>query len=399
MRSRDMVGRSIGGFRIESLVGKGSSGVVFRAMQEAIRRPVALKILTSKWASDPTNLARFRREAISAAKIQHPHVVSVFDFGESNGLFYMAMTMVDGSSLSEHIKAKGALQQGFVVRMGYQLSSALSAIDQAGLIHRDIKPANIMIQNADASAILTDLGLAKAADNTQDITLKGFTVGTPNYIAPEQALAEEELTIGCDIYSLGATLYHAATGRLVFNRSNAFQVMKSHVKDKPKDPRSLNPNLNTEFSGLLLAMLEKAPGNRPSPDECLDVLAGVLEQFGGSPDRSRSNQTSKRTAERVAAHAEQRKPKGSYDHGEDAASEAPAEPPPEPTPRKKSKSKERGRKRNTDVSKNAKKSDPKSGKRRPSRTVDDGGGGWLIPLLVALTVILALTTLALLLTR
>jgi serine/threonine protein kinase len=297
-----MVGRVVSGFRVETLIGKGSSGVVFRAVQESIERPVALKILTSKWASDPTNLARFRREAISAARISHPHVVSVIDYGESSGLFFMAMTYVDGRSLDAHLKAQKLLPLAHVANIGFQMGGALAAIDQVGLIHRDIKPANIMIANRDAGAYLTDLGLAKATDNSQDITLKGFTVGTPNYIAPEQALAEDELTIACDMYSLGATLYHAATGSLLFQRSNAFQVMKAHVREKPIDPRELNPELPAKFAGLLLAMVEKAPTNRPQPEEAATIFGEVLESITGQK-QSGSGGVSAKTSARIAQYS------------------------------------------------------------------------------------------------
>lgn len=304
-----MLGRVVGGFRIESLVGKGSSGVVFRAVQESIERPVALKILTSKWASDPTNLARFRREAISAARISHPHVVSVIDYGESSGLFYMAMTYIEGQSLSAILKSQStAIPVPHVARIGFQMGTALAAIDQVGLIHRDIKPANIMIASRDSGAYLTDLGLAKATDNSQDITLKGFTVGTPNYIAPEQALAEDELTISCDIYSLGATLYHAATGKLLFQRSNAFQVMKAHVKEQPKDPREINPQLPPQMAGLLLAMVEKAPVNRPHPSEVATIFGEVLESLTGMKSLGSSN-ISASTSERIALYTDKKRAK------------------------------------------------------------------------------------------
>jgi serine/threonine protein kinase len=296
-----MVGRVVGGFRIETLIGKGSSGVVFRAVQESIERPVALKILTSKWASDPTNLARFRREAISAARISHPHVVSVIDYGESSGLFYMAMTYIEGQSLGAILKNRPSLGYASVARIGFQMGTALDAIDQVGLIHRDIKPANIMMANRDSGAYLTDLGLAKATDNSQDITLKGFTVGTPNYIAPEQALAEDELTIACDVYSLGATLYHAATGKLLFQRSNAFQVMKAHVKERPKDPRDIDPEFPAKFAGLLLAMVEKAPVNRPQPSEVATIFAELLEELSGQK-QSVSTGVSESTSQRVAKY-------------------------------------------------------------------------------------------------
>ena len=278
VRSKDMIGRNIGGFIIRNLLGKGASGVVFEAVQDGVGQTVALKILTSKWASDRTNLARFRREAISAARIQHPNVVKVVNFGESNGLFYMAMTLVGGGNLGDQIAREGALDLPTVARYGSQMASALAAIDDAGLIHRDVKPANIMLDQ-DGNAWLTDLGLAKAADSSQDITLKGYTVGTPNYIAPEQAMAEDTLGIACDVYSLGATLYHAATGRLLFARDNAFQVMKAHVREQPADPREYRKEIPEDLAELLLEMLAKAPEERPHPAAVAKRFDAILEDF------------------------------------------------------------------------------------------------------------------------
>ncbi|MDF1663666.1 MAG: serine/threonine-protein kinase [Planctomycetota bacterium] len=393
LRSKDMLGRVVGGFRIESLVGKGSSGVVFRAVQESIERPVALKILTSKWASDPTNLARFRREAISAARISHPNVVSVIDYGESSGLFYMAMTYIEGQSLSAILKSQSAIPLPHVSRIGFQMGTALAAIDQVGLIHRDIKPANIMIASRDSGAYLTDLGLAKATDNSQDITLKGFTVGTPNYIAPEQALAEEELTIACDIYSLGATLYHAATGKLLFQRSNAFQVMKAHVKEKPKDPREINPQLPPQMAGLLLAMVEKAPVNRPHPTEVATIFGEVLESLTGMKSLGSSN-ISASTSERIALYTDGKRAKSSAPATEARATRS------KTTKNVKSQSKKTSKKSKRSkvqkLTKTHKK--PKSEGRVVQReNIEESASSPLVPILLTIALLLALVTVLLLL--
>lgn len=394
LRSKDMLGRVVGGFRIESLVGKGSSGVVFRAVQESIERPVALKILTSKWASDPTNLARFRREAISAARISHPNVVSVIDYGESSGLFYMAMTYIEGQSLSAVLKSQSAIPLPHVARIGFQMGTALAAIDQVGLIHRDIKPANIMIASRDSGAYLTDLGLAKATDNSQDITLKGFTVGTPNYIAPEQALAEEELTIACDIYSLGATLYHAATGKLLFQRSNAFQVMKAHVKEKPKDPREINPQLPPKMAGLLLAMVEKAPVNRPHPTEVATIYGEVLESLTGMKSVGSSN-ISASTSERIALYTDGKRAKTSAPATEARATRSKTTKNVKSSPSKKA-SKKSKRAKVQKAPKRAPK--PKSeGQVVHRQSADENANSPLVPILLTIALLLALVTVLLLL--
>lgn len=372
MRSKDMVGRVIGGFRIENLVGKGASGVVFRATQESVSRTVALKVLTSKWASDPTNLARFQREAIAAGRITHPNVVSVIEFGENAGLFYMAMTYVDGRSLSDILKNHGPPSIPFVARMGYQMASALEAIDQVGLVHRDIKPANIMIARADQAAYLTDLGLAKATDSSQDITMKGFTVGTPNYIAPEQAMAEEELTIACDLYSLGATLYHAATGELVFPGDNAFQVMKAHVKQIPRDPRELQSDMPGPMAELLLSLLEKAPGDRPTPSQTAASLKSIVMDVlhntkPASSGRSRPRSRPAKSQKPVRASGERRAP-DKRRSGERSAQRAA-----EPDAGSRSGSRDAARPANKSGSRKAKRaSRTKRGTRREQRPKDKG---------------------------
>lgn len=283
LRSKDLLGKSLGGFVLEAVVGKGSSGVVYKATEESSGKLVALKILTSKWAADPLNLARFKREAISASSVNHPNVISVVDFGEVMHLFYLAMTFIEGRSLKAYMSRQGPLPMKSMARIGAEQASALDAIGRVGLIHRDVKPANIMIASSGGLSYLTDLGLAKAADNSQDVTLKGYTVGTPNYISPEQALAEEELTIAGDLYSLGATLYHAVTGELVFKRRNAILMMQAQVRDAPPDPREHVPELDSDFAELILEMLAKDPAARPSAADCAFRFWKLAGQEGRPP--------------------------------------------------------------------------------------------------------------------
>lgn len=278
---KDLVGRNIAGFEIVSPLGRGASGIVFKAKQLSVNRFCALKILTSKWAKNVSNLKRFNREAQAAAKIKHPNVVSVIDSGESAGLFYMAMTLVEGVPLSSIVESKGPIPIDGVARIGMQITDALVAVDEAGLVHRDIKPENLMISDDGRTAFLTDLGLAKPVDQSQNITLEGFTMGTPNYIAPEQAMAEEQLTIACDLYSLGATLFHAVTGKLLFNRKSAFQVMEAHIQESATDPRRYNEAIPEELAKLLLQLLEKDPRARPGPAECALRFADIYQSLTG----------------------------------------------------------------------------------------------------------------------
>jgi serine/threonine-protein kinase len=277
---KQLIGKVIGGYKIISKIAKGTTGVVFKAEAEEDGQVVAIKILKGKWARDKKNLKRFEREAQAAKTIRHPNVVSVFGFGQSEGLQYLAMTFVDGPSLQEILTRYKRVNAAVAVRMGIDIGAALEATEKVGLVHRDVKPGNLMVDKS-KNCVLTDLGLAKAADHSQDLTTCGFTMGTPFYMAPEQVMNQGELSISCDVYSLGATLFHALVGRVPFEGEKAFDIMKGHVKTPAPDPRDFIPDCPDELAEIVLRMMAKAPEDRPTPTEVASTLRGLRSKVKG----------------------------------------------------------------------------------------------------------------------
>lgn len=251
----------IKGYRIVSRVGRGGMGAVFKAKHLALDRDVALKILPPRLAKDETFVERFVREARSAAKLNHPNIVQALDAGQSGELYYFAMEYVDGQSFDDILKERGPLPASEVIEVGQQMASALQHAEPLGLIHRDIKPGNILL-TADGTAKLADFGLAKEASDTS-VTHTGVTaMGTPNYVSPEQAAGERDLDIRSDVYSLGVTLYHLATGSVPFEGETAAVVMTKHLNEDPTPPRELAPAVPEALNKVILKMMEKEKEDR-----------------------------------------------------------------------------------------------------------------------------------------
>ncbi len=249
--------KTIGKYEIIKEIGRGSFGVVYQASDTRLGRPVALKVLHPSH-SDPTFIDRFEREARIAAQFNHPHIVTIHEVGEEQGHHFLAMEYLDGQSLAQRLK-RGPLPRERVLQLLAQIAAALDTIHQAGLTHRDVKPSNIMLA-ANDRAVLLDFGLVQAADGTK-LTASGASLGTFEYIAPEQIEHQGELDGRADIYALGVVAYELLVGQLPFSGSMA-SLINQHLNIAPPLPTAVNSDLPAEFDPSLLKALAKAPDDR-----------------------------------------------------------------------------------------------------------------------------------------
>ena len=259
----------IGPYRIESFIGAGTSGFVFQARRRAAepggtrqpRRRVALKVLTLPHLHDPGFLARFQREADMVASIRHRNVVGLYEAGQHLGYYYYAMRHVDGQSLRETILDDGPLSNDALRSVAADMARALSAIHRRSIIHRDVKPGNIILDRQTGRAMLGDFGLARPVDSPI-LTERGFLVGTASYMAPERILGEGRIDIRSDLYSLGATLFHAATGQPPFGLDQTIPVLIRHLAGKPPSVRSKNRKVSKALGDVITRLLSRDPEDR-----------------------------------------------------------------------------------------------------------------------------------------
>ncbi len=255
-------------YRLDELLGRGSMGEVWRATDEVLGRRVAVKLLRTEEATD---VERFRMEALTTARLNHPHVVSVYDFGSDRGQLYLVMECVDGWSLAQERSMRGVLPPAEAAVLAAQVAAGLSAAHQHGVIHRDIKPANIML-GADRTAKITDFGIARFTDEADcSLTATGKIVGTADYLAPERAMGRSARP-PADVYSLGCVLYQLLTGRAPFQGATSLAVVRQHVDAVPVPPVRLRPDLPPPLSDYVLRLLAKDPARRPTAHEAADWL-------------------------------------------------------------------------------------------------------------------------------
>ncbi len=255
------------GYEMKKKIGEGTSGVVYRARQSRLDRPVAIKVLRPSLTDDPSYVKRFHQEIRTVGNLNHPSIVQAYDVGEQDGMHYYVMEYIDGKTLADLIEEEGRISPDRTHTIGLQISRALAHASESGLIHRDIKPENIMIAD-DGSVKLCDLGLARKRDGDESTDTSQSVLGTPYYMAPEQA-QNEELDIRTDIYSLGATIYHAVTGRVPYEGDNVRAILKKHRAGNLTPPRELNPNLSSSLSQLIEKMMAPDPEDRPQSAEQL----------------------------------------------------------------------------------------------------------------------------------
>jgi serine/threonine protein kinase len=250
----------IGPYRLESLLGEGGMGIVFRAVRETDQTTVALKVLRKELSSDDTYRKRFIHEARAARSVESKHLAPILDAGEIDGYHYLAVGYVQGHSLSHEIERRGPLPLDRVPRLVAQVASGLDSIHAAGLVHRDVKPSNIMLDE-DGSAVLTDFGLAKGRGYTV-LTKPGQVMGTVDYLAPE-LIKGAPASPASDIYGLGCTVFECIAGDPPFADRPQYQAAVAHLEDEPSDPFLGRVDGTPSLSWALLQALAKDPAQRP----------------------------------------------------------------------------------------------------------------------------------------
>nr|AAX07496.1 putative serine/threonine protein kinase [Gemmata sp. Wa1-1] len=277
-----IAGRRLGHFELIEAIGSGGMAAVLKARDLELGRIVALKILPPEAARDPESVTRFKQEARSAAKLDHENVARVYFFGEDQGLNFIAFEFVEGDNLRVIIDRRGQLPPGECVRYMMQVAAGLNHAAERGVVHRDIKPSNILI-TPDGRAKIVDMGLARYLGSelvNGTVTQSGVTLGTFDYISPEQALDPRRADVRSDIYSLGCTFYHALTGRPPVPEGTAARKLRAHQEDDFLDPRELNPAISDELAAILARMMMKDQAARyQTPNELISHLKGLAERL------------------------------------------------------------------------------------------------------------------------
>ncbi len=265
-----------GRYRVLGRLGSGGMADVWLAEDTHLQRRVALKVLHRRFAQDREFVERFRREAESAARLQDPNIVSVFDRGEFEGTYYIAMQFVDGSTLKQLIE-RGLTPEQAVALIRQVLEAARFA-HRHGVVHRDLKPQNVIV-DGEGKALVTDFGIARAG--VSEITQTGSVMGTPHYLSPEQAQGYD-VTAVSDLYSIGVLLYEALTGRVPFEADSAVAVAMKQVSQTPQRPSSINPAVSPALDAVVMRALEKEPGERfQSADAFIAALDAAMKDPGG----------------------------------------------------------------------------------------------------------------------
>lgn len=270
-----MEGQQVAGrYRLQGLIGSGAMGQVWRAQDERLLRQVAVKVVDLDTTTQAAVGERFHREAIAAAQLNHPNIVTIFDAGTDGSSAYLVMELLPGMSLAQLIRTRGPLPVPDAARIAGQVARALEATHAIGVVHRDIKPANIMVHGE--SVKLLDFGIAQlAADASAQLTAPATTIGTAAFMSPEQARG---LRAGpaSDVYSLGCVLMTMLTGEPPFPGDNSYEVAGRQINELPPLARSRRPGISWQLNGLVARMLDKDPARRPT---AVEVVRALREEF------------------------------------------------------------------------------------------------------------------------
>jgi serine/threonine protein kinase len=277
----------LGRYDIERVIGAGGMGIVLKAHDSELNRPIAVKILASHLAHVGAARERFAREGRAAAAVVHEHVVAIYNVETSGEVPFLVMQYVPGRSLQSRVDAEGPLAIEEILRIGMQAASGLAAAHAQGLVHRDVKPSNILLEETVERAVLTDFGLARTIDDAS-LTRTGVLAGTPHYMSPEQATGAA-IDHRSDLFSLGAVLYFMATGHPPFRADGALAVLHRICREPHRSVWQTNKEIPDELSDLIDRLLEKKPNRRPASaadvSERLAALLSRIQQYG--PGRRR----------------------------------------------------------------------------------------------------------------
>ncbi len=276
-----LVGRQVGQYTLERVIGQGGFAWVFAARRGGdAPGPVALKVLKPRYAGDRQFESRFRNESRVASQLNHPNIVKILDIGQAEDITYFAMDLYP-DSLRSRLDRDGPLPEGQLVRVATDVAAALAFAHANGVIHRDIKVDNILFDPA-GTAVVTDFGIMRAVSGYVSDTGVNMTIGTPSYMSPEQAQGRP-LDGRSDLYALGVTLYKGATGELPFKSTDWFELARMHVEDAPVPPRTHRPELSRRFELVVLKCLAKHPDDRYASAE---RFLGELQQLQDNARRT-----------------------------------------------------------------------------------------------------------------
>src|SRR5579864_4017356 len=268
-----LIGRSLGQFRIVERIGAGGMATVFKAYQPNLDRYVAVKVLPAYHARDPVFVKRFVQEARSVARLAHPNIVQIHDFGDQDGITYIVMEYVDGGTLKDRLKHP--LPPAEAIDYLIQAAEGLDCAHRNGIVHRDVKPANMLLRK-DGHLLLSDFGIAKILEGTTNLTRAGTGIGTPQYMSPEQGTGQP-VDRRSDIYSLGIVLYHALTGRVPFTADNPLSITVKHMQDPLPVDKLAAEGVPHPIIHVILQMTAKLPQERfQSMTTLIDALTNAL---------------------------------------------------------------------------------------------------------------------------
>ncbi len=279
----DLIGKTLGPYRIDALLGTGGMAEVYKAFQPSMDRFVAVKALPAALSAQPEFRERFRREAKLIAQLKHTHILPVYDFGEAEGHAYLAMPLMENGTIASRVRGR-RLPLDDIVRVGTQIGDALDYAHEKGMVHRDVKPGNILLDMR-GNCLLSDFGIARMTADT--LTPDQSRMGTPAYMSPEQAEGDD-IDGRADVYSLGVVLYELATGRRPFDSTDPNVLMYQHVHNTPPAPRSIDPSLPEQLEWVILHAMAKRPADRfINGAELARALRPLITSERSGPDAAR----------------------------------------------------------------------------------------------------------------
>src|SRR5438067_3982588 len=249
-------------YKLQDPIGRGGMATIYRGQDLRMDRVVAIKVLREVYSTDPKFVTRFQREAKAASALQHPNIVQVYDYGQTDGNYFIVMELVEGTDLRRYLRSRGVLAVDRAIIIAHDVALGLGAAHRRGIVHRDVKPQNVLV-GRDGSIKLTDFGIASVYKdiNAERLTTTGMTLGTVQYYAPEQAQGEI-VSPAADVYALGIVMYEMLAGRTPFDGDTPVAVAMQHIQDLPTPPSHLNPSIPPALEEIIMRCLEKVPEMR-----------------------------------------------------------------------------------------------------------------------------------------